>query len=857
MVPLLEGREGRRSNGEWTNGVPSGTVSEGAAETGGAASSERQTICGFDSPGQSVVGGADGGTSGAVQTIQGLIPLGQPVMETGAEGSAPASRSGLTGSGPVEEMDLGGNPRWSEVSEEKKEHYLKPIELPSHVKPHPLSNLDISLAIGKRGLTDAEKMNFLTKTWQPDERYEFYPILQHHNRFPSLNLLHQHQPHLAFSHVEHGFFCVPCVLFGSDGVGKGGHQGTGRFSKKANRNLKDFGELWKGHRNTDYHINAALKAEDFEKIVRSGGNVKQAISTGYSTTVKKNRRMIKAIFKAIRFCARNELALRGHNDGGRFAFVDPGASDGIFRQTLRLMVDCGDADAKLVLDADSNATYLSPEIQNEMIECLSIHILHPVVQRINSAKCFTILADETGQHEREFLTICVRYLADGKLREDFIGFVSIAETTGEVVADNILNRLADLGIDPTKMVGQGYDGAANMAGRIKGVQKRIRDHFPMALYLHCVSHNLNLALSDAAATLHINRAIDGVHKVSVFFAGSAKRSDILRKWIEKLVPASKRTKIAQLAPTRWVQRHETLVAFKELLPAVLAALKELNKDERDSAAYDLLNGLSTFSSVFSILVAEKVASSLKFLATILQAEDIDLLSAYNEIDTARHLLESWATGKEHYNKLFQEAKEVCKGSGINDEILRWGDDNPTVLADYVEEKIYRPYLEALISGIKERFGERQRVAFKLQAFLPARLNELKMEEMTDVINLYESLLPNPLDIESEVERWKMRWKRGEAFDFREAFSDQVLLKSYPNVLLLLQILYTLPVSTATPERTFSTLGRIYTDERASMLPKRVSHLAIVATYKKEVDELDLDEVVDEFSRMSKRRLELS
>jgi hypothetical protein len=117
------------------------------------------------------------------------------------------------------------------------------------------------------------------------------------------------------------------------------------------------------------------------------------------------------------------------------------------------------------------------------------------------------------------------------------------------------------------MVGQGYDGAANMAGRIKGVQKRIRDRFPKALYFHCVSHNLNLALSDAASTLHIKRAIDGVHKVTVYFDGSAKRSDIPRKWIDELVPSSKRMKIAQLAPTRWVQRHETLVAFKELLPA--------------------------------------------------------------------------------------------------------------------------------------------------------------------------------------------------------------------------------------------------------------------------------------------------
>ena len=100
-----------------------------------------------------------------------------------------------------------------------------------------------------------------------------------------------------------------------------------------------------------------------------------------------------------------------------------------------------------------------------------------------------------------------------------------------------------------------------------------------------------------------------------------------------------------------------------------------------------------------------------------------------------------------------------------------------------------PYLDALIDGIRERFGERQKMAFKLQAFLPGSLDQLKMEEMADVIEMYGSLLRNPDDLDSEVERWRMRWgSDSAAFDIDEAFSDQVLLKSYPNVLCLLQVL---------------------------------------------------------------------
>jgi len=42
-----------------------------------------------------------------------------------------------------------------------------------------------------------------------------------------------------------------------------------------------------------------------------------------------------------------------------------------------------------------------------------------------------------------------------------------------------------------------------------------------------------------------------------------------------------------------------------------------------------------------------------------------------------------------------------------------------------------------------------------------------------------------------------------------------------------------------------------------MLPKRVSDLSIIASYKEEVDKIDINEVVDAFAQMSERRLELS
>ncbi|XP_025406422.1 uncharacterized protein LOC112680531 isoform X1 [Sipha flava] len=43
----------------------------------------------------------------------------------------------------------------------------------------------------------------------------------------------------------------------------------------------------------------------------------------------------------------------------------------------------------------------------------------------------------------------------------------------------------------------GYDGGANMSGKYRGVQARILNLQPKAIYTHCASHRLNLTLIKA------------------------------------------------------------------------------------------------------------------------------------------------------------------------------------------------------------------------------------------------------------------------------------------------------------------------------------------------------------------------
>ncbi|XP_060875233.1 uncharacterized protein LOC132948668 [Metopolophium dirhodum] len=153
---------------------------------------------------------------------------------------------------------------------------------------------------------------------------------------------------------------------------------------------------------------------------------------------------------------------------------------------------------------------------------------------------FSLLADETFDIAGiEQLSIGVRYVDSSKtIREEFIGF-SALQTLDEVgIATSILTSVEKYGLDMNKLVGLGFDGCSEMAGKENGVQKIICDKYSKAKFFHCASHRLNLVVNDLNAVTEIQNTVGVIKEVIIFF-----RESVLRR---KLV-----TNIPLLCDTRW------------------------------------------------------------------------------------------------------------------------------------------------------------------------------------------------------------------------------------------------------------------------------------------------------------------
>jgi len=86
----------------------------------------------------------------------------------------------------------------------------------------------------------------------------------------------------------------------------------------------------------------------------------------------------------------------------------------------------------------------------------------------------------------------------------------------------------------------------------------------------------------------------------------------------------------------------------------------------------------------------------------------------------------------------------------------------------------------------------------------------------------------------EVQRWVNKWKKEDVSTVPSSAIEALCVchaDIYPNVYILDIILGTLPVSTATSERSFSTMRRLKTYLRSSIGTQRMTGLALLSVHK--------------------------
>jgi len=252
----------------------------------------------------------------------------------------------------------------------------------------------------------------------------------------------------------------------------------------------------------------------------------------------------------------------------------------------------------LFLKAPRNASYLSWRVQNQIISLMGDAIQKQMLSDISQCKCFSILADDTTDvSQTEQLSLSVRFIKDTKVHEEFLCFFPVSSTTGKYLASTILTQLSQLGLNLKHVHGHGYDGASTMSGKYCGVQARVKELDPLAMYTHCCNHDLNLVISTSSQLPVTRNAMATISDICVFLSRSAQRISIFQDSVEREVSgsASSQQKLKPICTTRCIERHDSIIIFVTLLPAVVSTLEELQQENKQvevtTKATTLLNSV--------------------------------------------------------------------------------------------------------------------------------------------------------------------------------------------------------------------------------------------------------------------------
>ena len=180
------------------------------------------------------------------------------------------------------------------------------------------------------------------------------------------------------------------------------------------------------------------------------------------------------------------MSLRSHRDDSKY-YDETENNPGNLQAILSYLVRC--VDNKIFQDHFENALktamYRSKTTQNSLIKICGNILTDKLICDVKNAKFFSILADESADiSNKEQMAFVIRFVDEASvIREKFVHFNE--GLNGRAVADKILHKVNSLGLDMDLCIGQGYDGAGNMAGKCSGAATLIQKDHPIALYVHC------------------------------------------------------------------------------------------------------------------------------------------------------------------------------------------------------------------------------------------------------------------------------------------------------------------------------------------------------------------------------------
>ncbi|XP_071568451.1 zinc finger MYM-type protein 1-like [Temnothorax nylanderi] len=666
----------------------------------------------------------------------------------------------------------------------------------------------------------------------------------------------QLRKYLIYSPMKKTLFCVSCRLFG----------GISQLATEGFRDWSNVNKVLSGHENSKEHLQCQIA---LIKRSRAKGRVDSGLCTQVKNEIEYWRNVLKRVIVAVKALASRGLPFRGSSE--RFGSL----RNGNFMMTLETIAEfdpflsthiaqCGNP-------GSGKTSYLSSTTCNEFINLIASKVKNTIVREIQAAKYFSIVVDSTPDIAHiDQLSFNIRYVKeDGSPIERFLGFLPNVGHKSEELETAVTSMLASLKIDISNCRGQSYDNASNMSGIYTGLQARLKRLNPLADYVPCAAHSLNLVGACAAECVtEAASFFSTLQSLYTFFAASTRRWDLLSSNGKSSTKVLKR-----VDGTRWSSRHDACDSLCKNWDGVLQSLMIMIEDVHEKAvtrseAAVLKKQLGRFETVFMAIFWNSLLDRFNATSKVLQSVDIDVGVAVELYRSLIDFMESLRSD-EMFEVYVEKAKCIipeeyefdnkrsCKrklqfGESKENEVIMTGKNKFRVETFYA-------ILDRIRSELEKRHSAYENV-FKRFDFIRnlVHLSDSTIhEEATKLYNYYAKDLEDSFAIECVHFRQFLN-KTGskdklKLIDLCTLIRDQNLLSVFPNIDIALRISLCMAATNCSAERSFSALKRIKTYLRSSLEEERLNSLAILVIEAELMMSLKYDDIIDDFASLKSRR----
>ncbi|XP_070550531.1 uncharacterized protein C17orf113-like [Ptychodera flava] len=305
-------------------------------------------------------------------------------------------------------------------------------------------------------------------------------------------------------------------------------------------------------------------------------------------------------------------------------------------------------------------TYTHHDSVKAMQRASADTVREEISQKISDSPFVGILVDETVNvtvHKK--LIMFLKIVDDGKPRTIFIGNYTVLNGTAQTVADKILSVIGDHGIEISKVMGLGSDGAPVMTGRHNSVGVRLKHQNVYLIRVHCATHRLALAAADASRGVKkVTEYKKTVNNIFNFFKYSATRYHRLRE-LNKILESEGVLSLKEPCSVRWLSFGRAVKIFYDNWPAIFMEFDEEAAQRDNAVAGGLLKQIKQYSFLAITHLLMDVLPIMDRCNLVLEREDVNLVTikpmVQSTIASLQLLLESDSLG-EHESKLTREIK---------------------------------------------------------------------------------------------------------------------------------------------------------------------------------------------------------